>query len=115
MDKIAQLASVRPKLVGRLHGVKNKSTEIRNEAIRTKLLENDKVYKLVDYIFEKMDEGTLRPAEAIKAFATFSPFLFQTLSEQTTEEVIDRITSKAEAEEEIQQIQSVITALKAVK
>lgn len=115
MSKLERFGDNIPKLTGRLPGVKNKSTIEREKILEKRLSENDKVYKLIDYVMEGMETGKLRYSEAIKAFATFAPFLFRTLSERSTEDVLERITSKEQAEIEINEILETINHLRVVK
>ena len=102
-----------PKLNGRQKGVKNKKTELREQMLEEQLMKNDRIFQLVDYIFEGMTDGTLRKSEAVKAFSTFSTYLFRTLAERTHEEITDHILSKEDADKEMMEILATVHQMRA--
>lgn len=109
------IQAVAPKLTGRLPGAKNKKTIMLEERLEAELLKDNRYFKLLDFIFGGMDDGTLKKSEAVKAFSIFSTFLVRTLSERNTQEIIERITTREEAEQEIADVLNTITQLRAVK
>lgn len=103
------------KLSGRQKGVKNKSTIERERLLEERLMKNDRIFKLVDFIFDGIEDGTLRKSEAVKAFSTFSAYLFRTLAERNLESMVENITSREDAENQVKELFETVSALRAVK
>lgn len=116
MSNLDRLGEI-PKLTGRQKGVQNKSTRERNEHLRNHLLKTDIIFKAVTEISARLDSNpeSVKMSELINIIAKVSPFLYQTVSEEKVEEIVERITSKEQAEQEISEIMETISYLRAVK
>lgn len=106
-----------PKLEGRPHGAINKSTRMRNEMMREKILKTNIIFKAVDEINARLDSNpeSVKMSELINIIAKVSPFLYQTVSEEKFEDVVERITNREQAEAEVKELQAAFTQLRAVK
>lgn len=116
VSKLDRFGSI-PKLEGRQKGVQNKSTRERNALMREHLLKTNVIFKAVNEISARLDSNpeSVKMSELINIIAKVSPFLYQTVSDESIEEVVERITSREDAEKEVNEIMNIVTQLRAVK
>lgn len=90
---------------------------MRNEMMREKILKTNIIFKAVDEINARLDSNpeSVKMSELINIIAKVSPFLYQTVSEEKFEDVVERITSREQAEAEVKELQAAFTQLRAVK
>lgn len=104
-----------PKLTGRLPGVQNKSTRERNEQLRQKLERTDVIFKAITILSDRLenDPDSVRTADLINVLNKWGGYLYQTISEESTEVVLNNLTTREDAENAVKELANIIPILKA--
>ncbi|HEI4368095.1 TPA: hypothetical protein SI878_004402 [Salmonella enterica] len=78
---------------GRNKGSLNKKTLARQEAFEKYLLEKNALYKLLDVLFDRIDNDpkSVRTADIIKAITWIAPYEVRTIAELEAAERVDQI------------------------
>ncbi|WBM71936.1 hypothetical protein OH773_06760 [Buttiauxella sp. WJP83] len=102
---------------GRKMGAINKSTRERNEQLRKHLMNTNVIFKAVTEINNRLDNNpeSVKMSELINIIAKIGSYLYQTVSEEHYEDVVETITSRDQAEGEVRNMLELVSQLKAVK
>lgn len=78
---------------GRIKGSKNKKTLARQAAFEKYLLEKNALHRLLDELFNRLenDPKAVRTADIINALRWIAPFEVKTIAEQEASERVDQI------------------------
>ncbi|EAX2259193.1 hypothetical protein AIP98_21200 [Salmonella enterica] len=101
---------------GRPKGVPNKKTVARQEALKEYLLKGDKLFKLLDLLFYRIDNESekVKTADIINALKWIAPYEVQTIAEQQAAARIDQILATDNPEQMKAEILDFVGKLKAV-
>ncbi|ELO4930458.1 hypothetical protein QUR06_000255 [Escherichia coli] len=111
-QRISQLTNMGK---GRPKGSKNKSIEQREALYLAKLDESDIQFKLLNKLIERVDNDEIRTAEIIKAISTINAYLIRTIDQIKQEEIVEKITTREQAQEKLEEFKNVFSMIKAVK
>ncbi|EHY6648648.1 hypothetical protein K4M64_004546 [Salmonella enterica] len=100
---------------GRTKGSLNRRTIERTEALREYLLKGNKLFKLLDILFTRLEETPekVTTKDILTALKWVAPYEVYTIAEQEASERIDQILKMDNPEEIKSQILDFVTKLKA--